>query len=188
MHGGRMSRKQPMLNKKEQFIKDNPPKDGIGLIPLTHGKYAIVDESDYYELTKYHWSTKKDLTTKYEQYYAYGVVNGKCIFMHRLLLNPQGDEMVDHKNYKGWDNRRENIRIATALENSRNSRKPNVEVTSQYKGVGWDKHAQRWKACVYLKGGKKKHIGTFYSEMDAVKAFDKVSKELFGEFAYVNLK
>lgn len=177
-----------MSNWKEQFIKDNPPKDGIGLIPLTDSKVAIVDEDDYNDLLQFQWSAKKDTSVSYEQYYAYGVVNGKRMFMHRYLLEPTNDVCVDHKNHKGWDNRRSNIRIVSAIQNRKNSRKPNfTKITSKYKGVGWNKQSQRWRASIYVDGGKKIHIGSFLKELEAAEAYNKEVEKYHGEYSFFNL-
>lgn len=53
------------------------------------------------------------------------------------------NELADHINGNGLDNRRENIRLATSFENGANTMKPtrintNKEHASKYKGVSFD--------------------------------------------------
>ena len=83
-------------------------------IPLSKGKFALVDDVNYDWLSEYRWHCIFNTTT----YYAYTRVNGKHIAMHRLLLIvPKGKE-IDHINRKGWDNRINNLRVVTRSQNN----------------------------------------------------------------------
>ena len=57
--------------------------------------------------------------------------------------------------------------------------------TSEFKGVSRDKDLQKWRAEITAHR-KHKHLGTFESEVDAAKAYDKAAIELHGEFAKLN--
>lgn len=155
-------------------------------IKLTQGKYAIVDDCDYPELSQYKWYAHKQRNT----YYAYRgeSLNGKkvVVAMHRQILglSYRDGKETDHKNHNGLDNKRSNIRICTRFQNSLNQL-ANKNTTSKYKGESWAKKHKKWYAHIKI-NQKSYHIGNFDNEIDAAKAYDIKAKELFGDFAYTN--
>lgn len=156
-------------------------------IELTKGMSAIVDESDYEKLVNFKWQAHRENNG----HYAVCSVrqdNGKYkqFRMHRMILNISDSRIfIDHKNGNTLDNRKENLRIASYGENSRNLSKKLKNNTSGYRGVGLasgsEKRSKPWAARIKL-NGKLKHLGYFTTAEDAAKAFDKAAKELFGEF------
>lgn len=159
------------FSKKEVFIRENPPKNGVGKIPLTKGKYALVDEGDYYKLIKGSWH----LCGK-----EYAKGPGEKL-MHDVILNATN---VDHINHNTLDNRRSNLRKCTHQENMWN-RKKSKGVSSQYMGVSYVKLGNKWDARIYSKG-RSLFIGYFPKEKDAAVAWDRVAKELRGQYASLN--
>ena len=91
-------------------------------IPLTQGRFALVDDDDYDTLQQFRWSAGGK-----RGYYAVRnfYVNGKRMaeLMHRKIMNPVDGLDVDHINHNTIDNRRENLRVCTRKENIANSRK-----------------------------------------------------------------
>ncbi len=154
--------------------------EGAKLIPLTQGQFAIVDADDYEELSRYKWHVNKGGRT----YYARSQKKGKDIKMHRLIMGAPKGLFVDHINHNGLDNRKQNMRLCTRLENIRNQL-PRRGGSSQYKGVGWHKKTKKFVARITYKG-KRTSLGYYDDEIEAAKAYDKKAKELFGEFAYLN--
>ena len=154
--------------------------EGAKLIPLTQGKFAIVDADDYDELSQYKWTAAKSPNT----FYAVRSVRGRQIRMHRLITNAPKGLVVDHRNHNGLDNRKENLRLCTRSENACNQR-PQTGRSSKYKGVCWHKTQKRWHARIHS-NGVTYHLGSFKSEIEAAKAYDKKTKELFGKFACLN--
>jgi len=154
--------------------------EGAKLIPLTQGKFAIVDADDYDELSRYKWHVNKGGRT----YYASSQKKGKAIKMHRLIAGAPKGLFVDHINHNGLDNRKRNLRLCTRLENIRNQL-PRRGGSSQYKGVCWRKREKKFVATICV-DGKKLYLGYFDDEIEAAKAYDKKAKELFGQFAYLN--
>jgi hypothetical protein len=108
--------------------------------------------------------------------------------MHRLLLGfPRG--FVDHANGNGLDNRRVNIRVATARQNSRNQRvRLQPSKSSQYKGVHWIADHQKWRAMIWDGGppARGRYLGVFEDEIEAAIAYDRAAVESFGNFARPN--
>ncbi|MHC4424285.1 MAG: HNH endonuclease [Planctomycetota bacterium] len=148
-------------------------------IPLTRGKFAIVDDEDHERLKGHKWYLVKGKSTYYA---ATRLGNDKIISMHRMIMNlPEGRE-VDHINHDGLDNQKHNLRICTHKQNCRN-RSPNRNSLSSYKGVTrfWGK----WVAILHSEG-KHHYLGRYKSEIEAAKAYDAKAQELFGEFACLN--
>jgi hypothetical protein len=93
---------------------------------------------------------------------------------------------VDHINCDGQDNRIENLRLCSRLENARNRRKYAANSSSIYKGVYWDARAQRWVARVKVLG-KHVHLGVYTQEYKAALAYNSYIKDLHGDFANLNI-
>ena len=158
-----------------------PPNDEIRYIPLTRGKFAIVDAADYESLSKHKWLANGD---EKRGFYAARRVGNKLVLMHRAIMNPPDGTVVDHINRNSLNNRRCNLRICTQKENLRNGR-PSRRSTSRFKGVYFDKQTRKWIAKIGY-NGKTIHLGSFEDEVEAAKAYDRKAYELFGDFAYLN--
>jgi len=92
--------------------------------------------------------------------------------------------MIDHINGNGLDDRRANMRTCTNQQNMRNLRKRRSG-SSIYKGVYYDKRRRTWYARI-CHNGKNIHLGTFATEIEAARAYDRAARRLFGEFARLN--
>jgi len=158
-------------------------------IPLTQGKFALVDPEDYEELSKYKWYAVRSP----RGFYAVRSIKAKnsrsgqkSVRMHRVILKAPEGKFIDHINHNGLDNRKSNLRICTMQQNSWNMRKQRRNCTSQYKGVAWHKGEGKWQARIIC-NGKSFSSGYFDDEKAAAMAYDDKAKELFGEFASPNL-
>lgn len=153
-------------------------------IPLTQGKFAIVDDKDYSRVIQYKWFAH----CRHNYWYAYrSIKKGNkrtMIAMHRFILDtPKGME-VDHKDFNGLNNRRNNIRNCTRAQNQQHRRKKKNK-TSKYMGVSWNKREKCWYAQV-RRNGKTEVLARTTNEVEAAKAYDKRARELYGEFANTN--
>ncbi len=148
-------------------------------IPLSRGRVTIVDDADYEWLVQWKWFWDKGYACRAD-------VSGgrrRNLRMHRALLGVPDGVFVDHINGDKLDNRRENLRRATKLENRRNS--TGFVGTSKYKGVHWASGIRRW--CASIAVGPKTHwLGQYSSEDQAALAYDEAARRLFGEFARLN--
>lgn len=159
-------------------------------IPLTQGKFAIVNDEDFDELSKHKWFTHKSTTTKrYIRYVAVrhigGRKNHKLVYMHRLIMSCPQDKEIDHKDHNTLNNQKSNLRICTHAENMMNQRK--TKGTSIYKGVSFYRPTSKWVVMITNPETQKNmNLGYFVTEIEAAKIYDKFAKKLFGEFAYTN--
>ncbi len=153
------------------------------LIPLTKGKFAVIDAEDYDFLRTVMWHTKEGNATCY----ARGHVKGKHVNMHRVLMGAKDGEVVDHIDHDGLNNRKDNLRVCSVAENNRNRRVGmRRKTSSKYKGVSWDKKSRKYVA--YINHNRKKHLlGMYHDEIEAAMAYDRQASELFGQFASLNL-
>jgi hypothetical protein len=149
-------------------------------IPLTQGKFALVDNRDYYRLVKQKWNAAIANNT----FYAAGTQSRKSIKMHRFIMDAPAHLVVDHIDHNGLNNVRGNLRLCTFAQNARNIQ-PTKGTSSRYKGVCWKKKEKKWVANVQP-NNKRYFLGYFDNEIDAAKAYDKKAAEVFGEFACLN--
>lgn len=150
-------------------------------IALTQGYVALVDDDMFDELNRMKWC----ITKKGANIYAV-TGNDPATRMHRFIMNAPSNVIVDHINGDGLDNRRCNLRLCTNAENGRNRRGVPSNNTSGYLGVTWDARKSKWRAQIFVNGNGKT-IGHFDDARDAARARDKVARELFGEFATLNI-
>lgn len=156
-------------------------------IPLTRGKIAIVDAADYEYLSQFKWQAQPNKPGKYYAFRYGRKPDGTKtrLAMHREILgvtDPSVD--VDHKDGDGLNNTRNNLRPATSQQNNCN-KGPGIRNTTGYKGVSWSQYMRKFKAGIML-DGKERHLGYFYTDIEAAHAYDIAASELHGEFAYLN--
>lgn len=154
-------------------------------IPLTQGKFALVDACDYEWLRQWSW-----------YYHVNGYVirrrrksDGKGprdISMHRVILRRMGFKNFakgDHINRNGLDNQRINLRPATNLQSGHNRGRHNS--VSGYKGVNRYRSAGKWRARIMVKS-ESIFLGYFDSIKDAARAYNDAAIKYHGDFACLN--
>lgn len=127
---------------------------------------------------------------KGETNYARGFYHktSKDVLMHRFImgLEPGDKRQVDHINHNGLDNRRSNLRVCTPAQNKANTgvtNGPKRQNISGFKGVS--RSGNQWQASI-IHGGKTVYIGSFKDKVDAAEAYNRVARNLYGEFAFQN--
>ena len=152
----------------------------VAYVPLTRGYTATIDAADVPLVEAWNWCARLERNAVYAARGAW--VNGKkrTIYMHRELVGQVGGCEVDHRDGDGLNNRRANLRHATAAQNQRNQRiRPNN--TSGLKGASYHKATGKWSAQIRA-NGKPVYLGLFETPEAAHAAYAKASAELHGEF------
>lgn len=167
------------------------PPSTMKQIPLTQGKFALIDDSDYERVNQFKWLAH--FNWKGENFYASrtdcSVDPPIHVTMARFILNCPKDMFVDHKNHDTLDNQRNNLRVCTPRQNQYNARS-RVNSSSKYKGISWSKSHKNWHARIRVVNifGQSivQNLGRFRDEKEAALAYDKAAKEHHEEFAYLN--
>jgi len=161
------------------IFKINSPKYGE--------KEILIDEEDYDIVKNYNWFL--DRSDKINNFYIITLkqVNNKVtkIYLHRLILNAQKKEYVDHINHNSLDNRKCNLRKCTNAENMWSRGKPKSN-KSGYKGVSWEARYKKWQVIISV-NKKKKFLGYFNNKEDAARAYNEAALKYHGEFAWLNI-
>lgn len=160
-------------------------------VPLSLGRYrapqeivAFVDDEDFERVSEMKW--RLFFGSQKKMYAA----NGRCLLMHRFVLDaPEGME-VGHINGNGLDNTRANMRLATHSQNLANQSshlmRKGRPTNSQFKGVTLlEGRLRPWRATISV--NRKQHfLGYYEDETDAAWAYDAAARLHFGEFARTN--
>jgi hypothetical protein len=151
-------------------------------IELTQGKRAMVDDEDYEELSRWRWCVRRGKNTYYAVRGCRIEEKQRKLPMHRVIMNtPQGMD-TDHINGDGLDNRKCNLRVCTRTQNNYNIGRNKLNV-SGYKGVGWHKSNEKWRARIRI-NKKRVNLGYFETPELAYQAYCNKAKEVHGEFAH----
>ena len=113
---------------------------------------VLIDIEDIDVVSKFKWHRDKD---------GYAVTSQKIgskvkhIYLHRMLMNADSNELVDHYDRNKQNCRKYNLRIATHTVNSRNVG-IRTNNTSGHTGIVWNKNA--WNVFITA-NGKKIYVG-----------------------------
>jgi hypothetical protein len=153
--------------------------------PEADGYIMLVSKPDLNLVMNYQWYLNSNgYPATYGSIHADEENWGAPYPLHRfLVLNVPEGYVVDHINRNRLDNRRSNLRIITAKQNSYNRKKPK-NAKGKYKGVR-KMGGGRFKA-VISKDGTTYKLTDFATEKEAAIAYDMMAEELFGHHAGKN--
>jgi hypothetical protein len=158
----------------------------------THGTHhVLLDDEDYDRVVaEGKWCIGKDRSRGvfYVRRATPADENGKqkAILLHRFIMDAPRGKVIDHINGDGRDNRKENLRICTIAENSRNCNRP-PQGKVGYHGVIRRRWRQTKKYYVLIRFQGKRHSGGgFFTAEEAAMEYDKLAREHHGEFATLN--
>ena len=154
-------------------------------ILLTQGKIALVDDEDYDRVNAFKWHTENYNNRLYAKRGI--LINGKLKTqrMHQFIIGENVLKLdIDHIDNNGLNNQKNNLRLCTHSQNMMNQEKQKNRST-KYKGVSFHKRDNIYQSNI-RSNGKLIYLGSFISEIEAAKEYDKKAKELFGDFARLN--
>lgn len=152
---------------------------------LSTGLRVLVDDIDA-DLANKVWSDNNGYCMRVLNRPGYVTETLHEVIMRRVIGRElTADEEVDHINRVRSDNTRDNLRIATRMQNMANQgiRKNN---TSGYKGVNYDSRRKKWYVQIRDKDARIT-FGSFDTPELAAIAYNEKAKELHGDFAYQNV-
>jgi len=147
---------------------------------LNMGYEAVVDTCDLPIIEKYNWTALVKQDTIYVQRKCRKFGACRTTYMHRSIMGEPEGFNVDHVNGNGLDNRRSNLRLATVSQNGYN-RRININNSSGFKGVSWNKSTGKWVAYITV-NQERKHLGSFDKAEDAHAAYCEASRILHEGF------
>ncbi len=122
-------------------------------------------------------------TTRYRsiKFFNKGYQVHRLVWLYIHVSFPSDNKEIDHINGIRDDNRLINLREATRAQNQHN--KPiSKNNTSGCKGVMWNKSEEKWRASISF-NNLRKHLGSFNTKEEAIKARKDAEKQYHKEFA-----
>lgn len=169
---------------KEKIIKRNKDRKKYNQFILHDGYYEgktfkgesfFIDLDDYEKVKDYCWHLNA-------QGYVETSLNPGRHFLHRFVMDCPKDKYVDHINHNILDNRKENLRIVTASQNTMNT-KVRKDSETQLKGIHRRKDCDRWEVKI-MKDGISHYLGLYQDLNEAIEVRNNAEKELFKEYRY----
>lgn len=154
-------------------------------IPLTNGKFSQVDDEDFEMLSAFSWCHDQKNNRAFRSVYLPLSKGARTLRLHTVIMKTPPGLVVDHIDGNPLNNQKNNLRICTRAENSRNRRK-SWKKSSQYKGVSWDKTNKKWVASIRF-DRRLAHLGSFSTEIEAAKTYNAAAIRLHGKYARLNV-
>lgn len=166
-------------------------------LTINGGITVFVDDSDVERVSAFSWCAKPRSDGK--GFYVFRNIRvrpGKQRRerLHHFLMDTESGQRVDHVDGNGLNNCRNNLRMATQKQNSRNQRVQvrKIAKASRFKGVvrtplihGKYQASKPWMARIRVDGALIR-LGYFKHEHNAAQAYNFASDEYFGDFARFN--
>lgn len=139
--------------------------------------YALVDDEDYEELSRYKWSAQKNGNTFYALRHLKDEKQTTILMHAQIMQTPRGMH-TDHIDGNGMNNQRSNLRVCTTAENQMNRGKQSNN-TSGFKGV--TRYKKQWQAQINV-NKKLTYLGQFLTKELAHEAYIEACNKYHGEF------
>jgi len=158
----------PPLEELKEYLDYNPDTGEFTWKKATHKRIKIGQEAGTISkgYRRIQFNKKKCQAHRLAYYMYHGI-------------DPLESE-VDHIDGNYYNNKIDNLRLATHGENQRN-RKLQINNTSGRTGVCWYKRYQTWASYIYV-DKKRIHLGSFTDKEDAIQAREEAEIKYFGEF------
>lgn len=148
---------------------------GIGY--FTNGEEFYFDLEDYDKIKNFYWENNHGYVMT--KIYQFG--KQEFVYMHRLILDANDNEIIDHIDRNRKNNLRNNLRVTNNFGNSRNASVAKNN-TSGFIGVTYDKSRMQWIVQIGV-NYKNISLGRFTNKEEAVRVRLEAEAKYFGEFA-----
>lgn len=143
----------------------------------TNGIKILVDKQDLELVSKHPWTvTPGGYAKKYFEKWNNGKRKRTVITMHRLIMDAEKGQIVDHINQDKLDNRRSNLRFADKSLNAMNSKKASGR--TGLRGVIINTQKGKPFMARITQYGRQIHLGRFNTAEEAHEAYLSKQKEL----------
>jgi hypothetical protein len=177
-----MSKELPCPDILRNLLRYEPDTGKLFWLPRHQG---FFDQSRHWLAWNTRYSGMEAFTTINDNGYCQGDIFNRKHAAHRvawaIFYGESAQGPVDHINGIRSDNRIENLRLASPMENSRNCASARGS-SSRFLGVSWHKGNKKWSAQIRVNRCQK-HLGYFKDEESAAAAYIAAAKAYFGEFA-----
>lgn len=155
-------------------------KGKIALVPLSQGMVAVIDAADVDLVAGKTWCVQKGVNTFYAVRTTLGAdQKTTTIRMHHVIMGEKG---IDHMDGDGLNNRRANLRKASATQNNQNGRvrannKTGLKGVVPGPGPGFRAFIRH--------SGKQHYLGYFDTPEAAHAAYCDASRQHHGDFGRI---
>ena len=136
-------------------------------LPLSQGKFALVDDEDYDRLAVHKWSCTRGGYAVRRRRAHEPKTTPPMIYMHHIIIERPAGSQIDHINRDRLDNQRANLRAVAPILNSANTvyKRPNksggiagvlahkggwitrISIDGKQIYLGWDKSKEKIIKC-----------------------------------------
>lgn len=148
--------------KKQRKFNEYKIVDGYVKVKLNDENHMLCDIEDWERFNGHYWFMND------AGYAVCETMKTGTLRFHKLVTGTTAEVIIDHINRNKLDNRKCNLRIATASVNAIN-RGLQSNNTTGYKGVYFDKRRRVWKAWVKV-SGKLITLGSYPKKEEAIAA------------------
>lgn len=148
--------------KKQRKFNEYKIVDGYVKVKLNDENHMLCDIEDWERFNGHYWFMND------AGYAVCETMKTGTLRFHKLVTGTTAEVIIDHINRNKLDNRKCNLRIATASVNAIN-RGLQSNNTTGYKGVYFDKRRRVWKAWVKVYG-KLITLGSYPKKEEAIAA------------------
>jgi hypothetical protein len=160
-----LNKRRHIKNGKQKGFNKYEVRGNITVIFIENRKgekfETIVDTEDLAQLIEldYHWSLERSRfgakanyasASVYQGYQNGKLLSNKTYKLHGVVMRAKPREVIDHINHEPLDNRKENLRIITIKDNSKNRNGANSNNKSGYRNVSLSKN--EWVVQLQVEG------------------------------------
>jgi hypothetical protein len=173
-----------MQNQQEEIWKDIPGYEGL-YQASSLGRVKSLERKSWNGFSLH---LKKEIILKQSKQKKYFITTlskenkTKSFLTHQLIAMaflghiPCGFKLVvDHIDNDTTNNNLDNIQLLT---NRENVNKRQLNKTSKYPGVYFNKNEKKWKTSICISGKRQVYLGYFINEIDAYKTYQKALSNL----------
>lgn len=160
----------------------------MGVLYTRSGEPFLVDEADIDMCSAFTWCRARSgrsayITTNIRRGSSPPVRGrGQTLLLHRFLTGAPRGMVVDHINGDGTDCRRNNMRVCTQRQNTRNRTRLCKNNTTGVTGVYLKKDSGLWWATIRV-GDNNLYLGSFATRAGAAQARRDAESHYYGAFA-----